>query len=69
MARLTVGESDGTRSSILSGINEGDVVIIETQIYEKSDDSSLQPTQDAQQGRRPPPGPPRQSGFRGGAGQ
>jgi len=67
---VEVGESDGTRSSILSGINEGDVVIIETQVYEKSDDSSLQPTQDAQQGRRPPPpGPPRQSGFRGGAGQ
>ena len=67
---VEVGESDGTRSSILYGINEGDVVIIETQVYEKSDDSSLQPTQDAQQGRRPPPpGPPRQSGFRGGAGQ
>jgi len=66
---VEVGESDGIRSSILFGINEGDVVIIETQVYEKSDDSSLQSNQDAEQGHRPPPGPPRQSGFRGGAGQ
>ncbi len=66
---VEVGESDGIRSSILFGINEGDVVIIETQVYEKSDDSSLQSTQGAEQGHRPPPGPPRQSGFRGGAGQ
>ena len=65
---VKLGETDGERTSILSGLTEGEVVIMK---YEISDKENLIDNfkEDEKPQRQGPPNPPKSSGFRNNAGE
>lgn len=70
--KVITGESDGIRTSIIEGVTEGDLIIIEYKVSEQDSKSTLDKEDSGDDKRSPPPrgGPPgRSSGFKGGAGQ
>ncbi len=67
---VELGETDGSRTSILSGLNEGDVVIIKSEINDKDDVmKNSKDNENAKNQNPPPPNQPKSSGFRNNAGE
>jgi len=64
---VKLGETDGERTSIIDGLNEGDVVIMKFEVNEKESIMG-----NFREGEKPatqgPPSPPKSSGFRNNAG-
>ena len=67
---VELGETDGSRTSILSGLNEGDVVIIKSEIIDKDEVmKNSKDNENAKNQNPPPPNQPKSSGFRNNAGE
>ena len=67
---VKLGETDGSRTSILSGLNEGDVVIIKSEIIDKDKlIDNFKDNESTKNQNPPPPNQPKSSGFRNNAGE
>ena len=64
---VKLGESDGERTSIIDGLNEGDVIIMKYEITDKEGIMGNFREGDKPE-RQGPPSPPKSSGFRNNAG-
>ena len=67
---VKLGETDGSRTSILSGLSEGDVVIIKSEIIDKDKlIDNFKDNESTKNQNPPPPNKPKSSGFRNNAGE
>ena len=67
---VKLGETDGSRTSILRGLNEGDVVIIKSEIIDKDKlIDNFKDNESTKNQNPPPPNQPKSSGFRNNAGE
>lgn len=65
---VKLGESDGERTSIVSGVNEGDVLIIETKVAVDKESVLSEFKEGENSSSKGGPRPPKSSGFKGDAG-
>ena len=65
---VKLGESDGERTSIISGVNEGDVLVIETKVAVDKESVLSEFKEGENSSSRGGPRPPNSSGFKGDAG-
>ena len=63
---VNLGETDGERTSIISGLNEGDVVVLKYEVTDK--DNIMDNFKEDEIKRQGPPTQPKSSGFRNNAG-
>ena len=67
---VKLGETDGSRTSILSGLNEGDIVIIKSEIIDRDKlIDNFKDNESTKNQNPPPPNQPKSSGFRNNAGE